>query len=417
MVRSDHVVDIKIRSEDGRIFSVGSYQVAGPENHSMFGEATVPHLLRVSPSGNELASFDGTKWEIRLRDLGPDADFDSYRSLAVGQIKERVHELRWIEDGKAIAIATDKQILVVPTEAAAGRLVPTIIPLKLQAGYKVKSLRANEDGFYIVTQARGFFPNGNLRAYFVQSGRLDVVYELGPKDGTLVGLSTRSDGRVVLALRGAKSSRTVEFRTLSTTPGSFLNVLDSRPCEEDTCFVANWTPGTKRLAVAFHNGTLAWWNEKAGAKAERVVVRPGDPRGTPHSFWANADEDLYLAANKQQVSVFRSDGTLAWTWKPLKGQVHSAHFYEDQQGVLVATSNGIVLVDGGHVKKTLTTFAPQNPSTANGRDARSFPDDVKPLGSGAIAWQDVTETRNMRFGRNVSKRPRLPRLAPPQLKL
>jgi hypothetical protein len=207
----------------------------------------------------------------------------------------------------------------------------------------------------------------------------------------LEGLTTLDDSRLAMVVR--KRSKH-EFRVVSTKPGQVGKLLSTHTCPTNSCRIQNWVPGGSNVAVALSDGTLMW---RLATPAPVIVKASAGRIRRIHSFWANPAKDLFLAADRRSVVVYADDGTLRWTWTSPAEAVIAAHFSEDEKGVLVATQNALILLEDGQEIKRLATLVPSAPKDAKGRDIHAFFDDVKPLGAGAVAWQEVRVFRKVTY--------------------
>jgi hypothetical protein len=391
-VRSDHHVSLKVLTEAGKVVTLGSHEVPGKSRFGYRSDSTaVPHVMRVSPSGKSLAAYDGAENEVRVYDLGPTANFVSYRRLSVPELGGPVKQLRWLAGGSAVALMSNQEVAVVGLNGEYGESTVRV-PLPLKRRDKIIGIRSNESGFYVHTSRSSFGhrPRGQ-RLYFVSTGAWAKPIELTPNDGTLEGLTTLDDSRLAMAIR--KGFQT-EFRIVSTKPNAVGRLLATQACPTKACHVKNWVPGGSHLAIALSDGTLMWGT----AADKRVVVKPRPGTvGETHSFWTNPTQDLFLAADRRSVKVYSHDGELRWTWKSPAADIVTAHFSEDEKGVLVATENALILLEAGQEVQRLAALKTSPEKDAKGRDVHMFYDDVKPLGAGAVAWQEVRVFRTVTY--------------------
>jgi hypothetical protein len=388
-------------TEQGKVVSVGSHEVVGNVRYRFRELSTeVPHVMRISPSGKSLATYDGEQVKIRVYDLGPSARFDNYRNLPVPDLGGPVKQLRWVDEGSAIALMSDRAVGVVTLDGSLNKSTATI-PLRLTRPERILGIRSDESGFYIHTsRSPSAYRPRRQRVYYVPTGDWNKPIDVTPQGAKLEGLTTLDDSRLAMVVKNRSKH---EFRIVSTKPGQVGKLLTTHACPTNSCRVQNWVPGASNLAVALGDGTLMW---RLATPAPVVVKASAGRIRKIHSFWANPDQDLFLAADRRSVKVYADDGTLQWSWRSPAEDVVTAHFSEDEKGVLVATQNALILVENGQEIKRLATLDASAPRDAKGRDVRVFYDDVKPLGAGAVAWQEVRVFRKVTYPSGTYRRSR-----------
>lgn len=408
-VRSDFTIALEIRTPQGRTLHVGSY--VSPE-HAYFASGpfprdddavAIPHLHRVSPSGEWLATFDVEQRQLQLRRLvGDPLELEQAlhepRLATVEGLVGAPRQIRWLHDGSGFVIATAEAVFVVPYRPESGAATAEAHDV-LGHDPSIRSIgdtRILPGGFIVQTresvEGDAWVTEKGLYLVRVADDVVQDIEDLVPDDVTLQIANLRADGRIVMSIDEHDVTTPEVLVTLQPRVDGPAVEIERTACPDGWCEVVNWTPDTRRLGYATLDGRVV-----LDASPAPLQLRLDDDdaehwEGTIHTLWASRDEQRIFAANDKRMRMWDQAGNVLWTWKARgKKKIESAQFAPDEKSVIAAVDRSIVRIENGKAETIVTRKKPRARRKKDGHtwNREVYIDGVQPLPGGAVAYMVV----------------------------
>lgn len=341
----------------------------------------------MSPDGGSLASFDAASGRLHIR------------NLATGQVKTLgltnlpggdVQTVRWSHDGHSVLVHQGNQLSRVDlTSASPQHTTPLLEAEVIEKMGQIVDFRILDSGLIV---------RGNARLLYVRLDGRDInVVDITPDKARVVGASTLSQGRIIMAVvHQGRRRASSELITLTTAHGAQPIVVHQMPFKGG---IMNWTPGSERIAYARTDGRIVLELPNHGGSArmtELVVDDTSASYSRVHTLWMSKDNTRLLAATPLHVRMW--DATTGESlWKiNADDTIRSAHFEHGSNEVIVATNTRVRRITDGAFGVSLIDGRAGRQLNFEGGNGEKWLDDVLPLPGGGLAFALVHESRNGR---------------------
>lgn len=349
----------------------------------------MPHLQRLSPNGNELASFDADSGTMRIWDARGNSGL--VREYTVSGLGGQLLQVRWAADSKSLLLLTTRGLFRVSSAAT-----NTFAAVELFSGKHdfMLEFRVLPGGVALHAGPRR---NKRRSLWFVSLDGSHPV-RLTPSARDVESFTTLATGQVIAELAGIDGAAD---ELLTIVPGPTPEIVRTQTCAAaDVCQVVNWTSRAGNYAYATQRCPQPGESGVCKQAKVHVVDSSGktttfEPLRSKYSgfprklsqLWAR--QQGYITAGGSRLVTWTNHED-AWLWRPPKiarkygsyrPNIASTAVDPATDDVLAAAGLRVYRISDNRAKRLFTVHKPKL------KDRSRHVDGLIALPNGDIAYQ------------------------------